>query len=256
MSRIVLFGATGYTGELTARALVDRGETPVLAARSRDKLDRLAGELDGGLEIAEADVSRPASVRDLVERGDVLISTVGPFARWGGAGRAGGGRVGGPTTSTPRASRSSSARCSSVTVRAPRRRAGASSPPSATTGCREPRRGARAARGRRRGDAGRRRLLHDRVGGRRRHERRHARVRRGGRGVTVVRVWRGGRMVTERGAKRVRAFRGGREGAGRRSRSAPPSISRSPAWRRSCARSTPTSAGSGPPPARCRRCRS
>ena len=84
MSRIVLFGATGYTGELTARALVDRGEKPVLAARSRDKLERLAGELDGGLEIAEADVSRPASVRDLVERGDVLISTVGPFARWGG----------------------------------------------------------------------------------------------------------------------------------------------------------------------------
>ena len=84
MSRIVLFGATGYTGELTARALVDRGEKPVLAARSRDKLERLADELDGGLEIAEADVSRPASVRALVERGDVLVSTVGPFARWGG----------------------------------------------------------------------------------------------------------------------------------------------------------------------------
>ena len=49
MSRIVLFGATGYTGELTARALVDRGEKPVLAARSRDKLERLADELDGGL---------------------------------------------------------------------------------------------------------------------------------------------------------------------------------------------------------------
>ena len=84
MSRIVLFGATGYTGELTARALVDRGEKPVLAARSRDKLERLADELDVGLEIAEADVSRPASVRALVERGDVLVSTVGPFVRWGG----------------------------------------------------------------------------------------------------------------------------------------------------------------------------
>jgi short subunit dehydrogenase-like uncharacterized protein len=84
MSRIVLFGATGYTGDLTARALVDRGEKPVLAARSRDKLERLTEELGGGLEIAEADVSRPASVRALVERGDVLVSTVGPFARWGG----------------------------------------------------------------------------------------------------------------------------------------------------------------------------
>jgi short subunit dehydrogenase-like uncharacterized protein len=84
MSRIVLFGATGYTGDLTARALVDRGEKPVLAGRSPDKLERLAAELGGGLDVAQADVSRPESVRDLVERGDVLVSTVGPFARWGG----------------------------------------------------------------------------------------------------------------------------------------------------------------------------
>jgi len=84
MPRIVVFGATGYTGKLTAEALVARGERPVLAARSRDRLERLAGELGGGLEVAEADVGRPESVRGLVERGDVLISTVGPFARWGG----------------------------------------------------------------------------------------------------------------------------------------------------------------------------
>jgi short subunit dehydrogenase-like uncharacterized protein len=63
---------------------VDRGEKPVLAARSREKLERLRDDLGGGLEIAEADVSRPETVRDLVERGDVLVSTVGPFARWGG----------------------------------------------------------------------------------------------------------------------------------------------------------------------------
>lgn len=81
-ARIVLFGATGYTGELTARALVGRGAEPVLAARSQAKLDRLAAEL-GGLETAVADVERPHSVRALVERGDVLVSTVGPFGRWG-----------------------------------------------------------------------------------------------------------------------------------------------------------------------------
>jgi short subunit dehydrogenase-like uncharacterized protein len=81
--RIVLFGATGYTGKLAAQALVDRGERPVLAARSREKLEALNAELGGGLEIAEADVSRPDSVRALVERGDVLLTTVGPFARWG-----------------------------------------------------------------------------------------------------------------------------------------------------------------------------
>ena len=83
-ARIVLFGATGYTGRLTAEAMVERGLKPVLAARSQDKLDALAGELGGGLETATADVADPQSVRALVERGDVLVTTVGPFARWGG----------------------------------------------------------------------------------------------------------------------------------------------------------------------------
>jgi short subunit dehydrogenase-like uncharacterized protein len=80
--RIVLFGATGYTGELTARALVARGARPVLAARNEARVSALAHEL-GGLESAVADVARPESLRALVERGDVLVSTVGPFSRWG-----------------------------------------------------------------------------------------------------------------------------------------------------------------------------
>jgi short subunit dehydrogenase-like uncharacterized protein len=81
--RTVLFGATGYTGRLVAEAMVERGMKPVLAARSQDKLEALAGELGGGLETAVADVSDPPSVSVLVERGDVLVTTVGPFARWG-----------------------------------------------------------------------------------------------------------------------------------------------------------------------------
>jgi short subunit dehydrogenase-like uncharacterized protein len=81
--RIVLFGATGYTGRLTAEAMLERGLRPVLAARSRGKLEELARELGGDLEIAVADVSDPPSVNALVEKGDVLVTTVGPFARWG-----------------------------------------------------------------------------------------------------------------------------------------------------------------------------
>ena len=81
--RLVLFGATGYTGRLTAEALVRRGARPVLAARSEERVRAMADELGGGLETATADVSRPDSVRALVERGDVLLSTVGPFVRWG-----------------------------------------------------------------------------------------------------------------------------------------------------------------------------
>lgn len=82
MTKIVVFGATGYTGELVARALVARGIRPVLAARSADRLACLSAEL-GGLQTQVADVSQPESVRALVQRGDVLISTVGPFVRWG-----------------------------------------------------------------------------------------------------------------------------------------------------------------------------
>ncbi|MFP5441904.1 MAG: saccharopine dehydrogenase family protein [Gammaproteobacteria bacterium] len=82
MPDIVLFGATGYTGRLTARAMVARGLRPVLAGRNRDALEALAGEL-GGLEVRVADVAKPVTVRKIVKSGDVLVSTVGPFARYG-----------------------------------------------------------------------------------------------------------------------------------------------------------------------------
>jgi short subunit dehydrogenase-like uncharacterized protein len=77
-ARVVLFGATGYTGRLTAEALAAAGARPVLAGRDRGRLEALAGRL-GDLPVAEADTARPASVRDLVGPGDVLVSTVGPF---------------------------------------------------------------------------------------------------------------------------------------------------------------------------------
>ena len=83
-ARIVLFGATGYTGRLAEVAMLVLCEHSVLAARSQAKLDELAGELGrDGLETATADVSDPPSVAALVESGDVLVTTVGPFARWG-----------------------------------------------------------------------------------------------------------------------------------------------------------------------------
>ncbi len=92
--RIVLFGATGYTGRLTAEAMVARGLRPVLAARSAERLRELAGELGGALDTVPADVSDPASVRALVEPGDVLVSTVGPFVRFGAPAAAAASSVG------------------------------------------------------------------------------------------------------------------------------------------------------------------
>jgi short subunit dehydrogenase-like uncharacterized protein len=81
-ARIVVFGATGYTGRLTAEALVARGERPVVAGRSPERLAALASEL-GGLDTAVADVEQPESVHALVGEGDVLVATVGPFVRFG-----------------------------------------------------------------------------------------------------------------------------------------------------------------------------
>ncbi|WP_280334642.1 saccharopine dehydrogenase family protein [Nocardia wallacei] len=83
MPKIVVFGATGYTGRLIARELVRRGTAPVLAARNAATVAKLAAEI-GGAETAVADVADPASVRALLSRGDVLVTTVGPFLRYGG----------------------------------------------------------------------------------------------------------------------------------------------------------------------------
>ena len=80
--RIVVFGATGYTGRLVAERLAGAGERPVLAGRSPERLEALAADL-GGLETAHGDVMRSNSVYALVGEGDVLVSTVGPFMKWG-----------------------------------------------------------------------------------------------------------------------------------------------------------------------------
>jgi short subunit dehydrogenase-like uncharacterized protein len=82
-SRIVVFGATGYTGELIASRLVAAGAAPVLAGRSEQRLAALASRL-GGLDVVRADAMRQNTVFELVSSpDDVLISTVGPFSKWG-----------------------------------------------------------------------------------------------------------------------------------------------------------------------------
>jgi short subunit dehydrogenase-like uncharacterized protein len=82
--RIVVFGATGYTGRLVAERLVAAGARPVLAGRSPERLEELASSL-GGLEVARADAMRQNTVFALVDSADdVLVATVGPFAKWGG----------------------------------------------------------------------------------------------------------------------------------------------------------------------------
>jgi short subunit dehydrogenase-like uncharacterized protein len=87
---VILFGATGFTGRLTAEAMTRAGRAPVLAGRSADALVAVTGDVAGLGPIdapptwRTADASDPASVRALVSSpDDVLVSTVGPFTRLG-----------------------------------------------------------------------------------------------------------------------------------------------------------------------------
>jgi short subunit dehydrogenase-like uncharacterized protein len=87
--RIVLYGATGYMGGLTARAMVTGGLRPVLAGRDWGRLDALAARLSQGgarieLETAVAGAAAgPGRLRELIGAGDVLVSTAGPFVKAG-----------------------------------------------------------------------------------------------------------------------------------------------------------------------------
>jgi short subunit dehydrogenase-like uncharacterized protein len=74
----LIYGASGYTGELIAREAKRRGLSPVLAGRSADKLAPLAGELGleqraFGLDTAQEVAPRLAGVR-------VVLHCAGPFS--------------------------------------------------------------------------------------------------------------------------------------------------------------------------------
>jgi len=87
---ITLFGATGYTGRLVARALArtdfpgqPQGVPLRLAGRSLDKLTRLAELLPGSPEWLVADATRPATLPSLFQGTQVLINCAGPFTDLG-----------------------------------------------------------------------------------------------------------------------------------------------------------------------------
>jgi short subunit dehydrogenase-like uncharacterized protein len=90
---VVVFGATGFTGRLAARYLAGRlgsaAERLALAGRSRKKLESAKAELveaDGSaarVGLLEADVSEPASLEKLAAAARVVLTTVGPYLRYG-----------------------------------------------------------------------------------------------------------------------------------------------------------------------------
>lgn len=78
MSDFLIYGATGFTGKLTAELAVERGLKPVLAGRSADKVARLGARL--GLEHRAFSLDDPAEVRRGIDGMAAVLHDAGPFA--------------------------------------------------------------------------------------------------------------------------------------------------------------------------------
>src|SRR3954468_7159372 len=86
---VVLFGATGFTGELTAHYLAEHapeGLRWALAGRSPDKLAAVRDRLGDGwaaLPLLSADSTSQESLAELAAATKVVITTVGPYLSYG-----------------------------------------------------------------------------------------------------------------------------------------------------------------------------
>src|SRR5262245_25939402 len=90
---VVLYGATGFTGGLVAEYLAQvAASRPLhwaLAGRNRQKLEavraglRLPAGSNGAPELILADASDPQALGAMVQRARVVITTVGPYGKYG-----------------------------------------------------------------------------------------------------------------------------------------------------------------------------
>jgi short subunit dehydrogenase-like uncharacterized protein len=82
---VVLFGATGYTGQLVADHLTAHAEGAriALAGRNRERLQHVASELGVSLPLLVGDSKDPAFVGQMAQRTKVVCTTVGPYSRYG-----------------------------------------------------------------------------------------------------------------------------------------------------------------------------
>ncbi|WP_313358006.1 saccharopine dehydrogenase family protein, partial [Corynebacterium variabile] len=91
---VVLFGATGFAGGLTADYLVEHlpeSGRMALAGRNRDKLEAVRDRLTGinpdvsDIGLLHADSTDPASLTEVARSAKVVITTVGPYLEYGAA---------------------------------------------------------------------------------------------------------------------------------------------------------------------------
>lgn len=85
---IVLYGATGFTGRLVAEVLARRGvDDWALAGRNLEKLGRVREELGlpADFPTLQADADDPASLEALCQAAEMVVTTVGPYQKYGSA---------------------------------------------------------------------------------------------------------------------------------------------------------------------------
>jgi short subunit dehydrogenase-like uncharacterized protein len=85
---IVLYGATGFAGKLTAEYLSRAGGDAriALAGRSQDKLRAVRdtlGEKAQSWPLIAADASQPSTLTAMAEQTRVVLTTVGPYLKYG-----------------------------------------------------------------------------------------------------------------------------------------------------------------------------
>jgi short subunit dehydrogenase-like uncharacterized protein len=85
---IVLYGATGFVGKLTAEYLAKAGGDArvALAGRSTDRLQAVRatlGEAAQSWPLIEADASQPSTLEAMAPRTQVVVTTVGPYIKYG-----------------------------------------------------------------------------------------------------------------------------------------------------------------------------
>jgi short subunit dehydrogenase-like uncharacterized protein len=83
---VIVFGATGFVGKLTAEYLAEHAPEGVkvgLAGRSEEKLARVKAEVGKDWPTIVADSSDAASMKALAERCRVVATTVGPYRKYG-----------------------------------------------------------------------------------------------------------------------------------------------------------------------------
>lgn len=79
----VIYGATGFTGRLIARALSRHGIAFAIAGRDPARLQAMQEELGGEHEIRPASVHDAAALAEALSGARVVINCAGPFSRLG-----------------------------------------------------------------------------------------------------------------------------------------------------------------------------